>query len=144
MQKVIDGSKAKEDRPMFSLHENSQEILQDFVGLQEEKFIIYFMDKKYRKITKLDFEQGSIYKVSLDVPEIANAIALHKPRFAIIAHNHPSGSALPSSGDLKTTKKVFDTLESIGVALADHYIITDDDYVSLGESGIAGNIFCYD
>ena len=140
MQKVIDGSKAKEDRPMFSLHENSQEILQDFVGLQGEKFIIYFMDKKYRKITKLDFEQGSIYKVSLDVPEIANAIALHKPRFAMIAHNHPSGSLLPSPNDDRATQRIHLICAMHNVELVDHVIVAKGKIFSYYHDGNLGEI----
>jgi DNA repair protein RadC len=123
MQRVIEGSKEKGDKPMFSLHNNRQEILNDFNGLLEEKFIIYFMDKKFRKITKLDFEQGSLYQVSLDVPELAKAIAIHKPKFALIAHNHPSGSLLPSINDDLATKRVHLICAMHNVDLVDHVIV---------------------
>ena len=62
----------------------------------------------------------------------------------LIAHNHPSGTALPSGSDLDTTIVLKSTLATVGVELIDHFIITDDDYVSLRESRLAGNIFYYE
>ena len=60
------------------------------------------------------------------------------------ANNHPSGTALPSGSDLDTTIVLKSTLATVGVELIDHFIITDDDYVSLRESRLAGNIFYYE
>lgn len=53
---------------------------------------------------------------------------------AVIAHNHPSGIALPSKDDLLATVSVRDALALIGVKLIDHIIVADDDYVSLRQS----------
>ena len=53
---------------------------------------------------------------------------------AVIAHNHPSGIALPSKEDLIATASVRDALALIGVKLIDHIIVADDDYVSLRQS----------
>ncbi len=53
-----------------------------------------------------------------------------------LAHNHPSGIALPSANDYDSSKTIASILDSIGVALIDHIIVTDDDYVSLRESGV--------
>ena len=54
---------------------------------------------------------------------------------AVLAHNHVSGIALPSREDETTTKTVKDALESIGVYLADHIIVSDGDFVSMADSG---------
>ncbi|EKC69167.1 DNA repair protein, partial [human gut metagenome] len=49
-----------------------------------------------------------------------------------------------SGSDLDTTIVLKSTLATVGVELIDHFIITDDDYVSLRESRLAGNIFYYE
>ena len=54
----------------------------------------------------------------------------------VLAHNHPSGVALPSPADNATTLSVFDALRTVGVALADHIIVADDDFVSLRHNGL--------
>ena len=72
-------------------------------------------------------------------------LALRKnAKTAFLGHNHPSGTALPSPGDLEATELLKDTLDAIGVNLVDHFIVTSEDYVSLRESGMAGKIFYYD
>ena len=53
-----------------------------------------------------------------------------------LAHNHPSGVALPSHEDTIATRQVREALEPLGVQLVDHIIVADDDYVSLREAGL--------
>ena len=53
----------------------------------------------------------------------------------VLAHNHPSGIALPSQEDYHTTDRAKAALETIGVQLLDHIIVADGDLVSMAESG---------
>ena len=52
----------------------------------------------------------------------------------LLAHNHPSGVALPSNADSQTTLQIRRALADIGVELVDHIIVADDDFVSLRDS----------
>ena len=58
----------------------------------------------------------------------------------VLAHNHVSGLALPSPEDRATTLHLRDVLSRVGVELADHIIFTDDDAVSLRDSGFFSSI----
>jgi DNA repair protein RadC len=49
----------------------------------------------------------------------------------IMVHNHPSGVAAPSRHDLETTSEIKSMFRELGIVLADHIIITEDDYLSL-------------
>ena len=53
----------------------------------------------------------------------------------ILAHNHPSGVALPSSEDYATTDRVKQALATVGIPLTDHIIVADQDFVSFADSG---------
>ena len=53
----------------------------------------------------------------------------------VLAHNHPSGVALPSGEDKASTEIVREALDNMGVRLVDHFIIADNDYISMAESG---------
>ena len=55
---------------------------------------------------------------------------------AFIAHNHPSGVALPSVDDIRTTEELHDALALVGVDLLDHFIVADGECVSLAQSGL--------
>ena len=65
---------------------------------------------------------------------IENAI-LSQASMVALAHNHPSGVALPSQDDFVTTERVRDALAAVGVVLVDHIIVADDDFVSMADSG---------
>ncbi len=53
----------------------------------------------------------------------------------VLAHNHPSGVALPSREDFVATSQVAEALAAIGVQLVDHIIVADQDFVSMAENG---------
>ena len=53
----------------------------------------------------------------------------------ILAHNHPSGVAVPSREDERTTRRLQGALDAVGIEFVDHIIVADDDFVSMADSG---------
>ena len=76
-----------------------------------------------------DTEQAGAYFLDLFFGE-------REEKLVLLSHNHPSGVALPSPADNATTLSVFDALRTVGVELADHIIVADDDFVSLRHNGL--------
>ena len=113
-----------------------------FIGRTNEAVALMLGDAKGKMIYFGIISKGSLNSTEMPVRKIVDLSLRHNAKIAYIAHNHPSGSALPSSADISTTKTISETLLSVGVHLIDHFIVTDDDYVSLRESGISGKIFC--
>ena len=54
----------------------------------------------------------------------------------VLAHNHPSGVALPSQEDIATTRLIRDALRTMNIQLVDHIVVADGDYVSMAASGL--------
>lgn len=54
----------------------------------------------------------------------------------ILAHNHPAGTLEPSIADLKTTAHVKIGLQTLGIELVDHIIITATGHFSLKDDGL--------
>jgi DNA repair protein RadC len=54
----------------------------------------------------------------------------------ILAHNHPSGMAIPSQADYRATVRIQEVLGQVGVGLYDHYIVADHEVVSMRDSGL--------
>ena len=52
----------------------------------------------------------------------------------VLAHNHPSGLAVPSAEDIQTTRQIAQALRAVEIALAHHIVVADDDYVSIAMS----------
>ena len=76
-----------------------------FKNLRDEKLLLVLLNKNYKIITKIEYTDNNSESVTADIPEMAKAVAIHKPTYAIIAHNHPSGNAVPSKSDDLTIKK---------------------------------------
>ena len=60
---------------------------------------------------------------------------LNRPTL-VLAHNHPSGVALPSGEDIQTTRRIAMALSAVEITLADHIVVADEDYVSMAQSGV--------
>ena len=80
------------------------------------------------------------YSADVDLRKLLSLGMKFKSSSAILAHNHPSGVALPSQDDLQTTRVIAKALASVGVHLIDHIIVADGDYVSLADSGILADL----
>ena len=73
--------------------------------------------------------------VALDIRKLVENALLTSASAVILAHNHPSGVALPSSEDYATTDRAKQALATVGIPLTDHIIVADQDFVSFADSG---------
>lgn len=131
---VVDINK-KPKKTLFSLQKVKEMAIEYFLGELEEKFIFILLDKKYKEITRIEFTDNNAQKVTAKIPEIAKVLALHKPSYTIIAHNHPSGNVSPSNADDITTKKIKLLCDVHGAVLVDHVIVYKEQVYSYYESG---------
>ena len=53
----------------------------------------------------------------------------------ILAHNHPSGLAIPSGDDVQTTRRLAMALDAVGIELVDHVVVAEQEFVSMAQSG---------
>lgn len=106
-----------------------------FKGKTTEHFFLVLLDKNKRLITRIKFEDNNKSKVSADIPDISNALSMHKPAYAIIMHNHPSGVTTPSPQDDLATKKINLLCEIVGTNLIDHLIYTEEKIYSYTRDG---------
>ena len=59
----------------------------------------------------------------------------HNAAAIIIAHNHPSGIAEPSTADRQITTKLRDALGLVDIRLLDHFVVGDGEMASFAERG---------
>ncbi len=128
-----------------SLHDTGNEVdletlgewmKQKFIGRTAEAVVLLLVDAKGCMIYFDVVSKGSITSTEMPIRKIVELAIRHNCKTAFVAHNHPSGNILPSQGDLKVTKLLYDTLMGVGVRLVDHYIVGGSRYLSLRESGL--------
>lgn len=104
------------------------------------------LDGKGKQKALYKIGEGDLGSVGLNIRQIVENTLRSKAAMVVLAHNHPSGIALPSHEDRVATRMVQDALNTIGVPLADHVIVADNDYVSMAESGFlnpGGSYACF-
>lgn len=107
---------------------------------REEVLTLILLDNNKKEKTRLCFRDQETYKVRFNISEITNAFAIHKPKFVILAHNHPSLSCRPSETDDLTTAKISLLCELQGIVLLDHLIIAGNNTYSYAQDGALKNI----
>ena len=78
--------------------------------------------------------QGTLDRSWVHPREIFRWAVVYGCASIIVAHNHPSGLAVPSAEDIQTTRQIAQALRAVEIALADHIVVADDDYVSIAMS----------
>lgn len=132
IKRIKNSERSKQSLGTF---ESAKNFLIDYFRDERYEILLFVLLDKNRKIvTKIEYTDVRRTSVSADMPEIANAIALHKPMFAIMAHNHPGGSPVPSEDDDLTTKKVNVLCQMHGVNLLDHVIVAGERLYSYYQS----------
>ncbi len=122
------GTEEIENYYSFSVYKDS--LINYFKGLEVEQFLIILLNKKYKALNKLRFVDHKRSEVSASIPEIAQAFAINKPTYAIIAHNHLSEDLTPSKEDDFATGKLNILCSVHGVTLLDHVIVGKNDALS--------------
>jgi len=129
-------SKASEIRFISNSTDAGKYMLPRFMNEQDEVVYMMCLDSKRSVICCLEMGRGVVNAVDTNIRRIVETALKYKACSVIIAHNHPSGIALPSREDDYFTNRLFKALETIGIRLEDHLIIVGDDFVSLADSGV--------
>ena len=124
-----------EDQVLNSSERAGAYLLECFDGESREVIYQLCLDRKGKLRACKRLGEGSVASADLDVRRLVENAILTGASAVILAHNHPSGVALPSDGDYTATMRVRAALNAIGIELADHIIVADGDFVSMADSG---------
>lgn len=105
-------------------------------GPRNEMVYLVCMDAKYKVLGCHKLGEGTVNAADITPRRVVELALAHNASAVLLAHNHVSGLALPSNADLLTTETLARVLREVGVELADHLIFTEDDMVSLKDSGL--------
>lgn len=127
---------ARKGKPMRDTESCGQYMLPYFFGRQVETVFLLCLNANCNVISCKEIGEGGINSAVISARRIVETALAEKASTVVLAHNHPSGVALPSHEDVVTTLRVAAALSAVDVTLFDHLIIADDDFVSLAQSGL--------
>ena len=100
-----------------------------------ETFMAVFLGSKNEFIASEVLFVGSIDRAYVDLRVVVTRALSHQAASIVVAHNHPSGSLIPSASDVETTRKLARCLKLVDIALADHLIVASGRCESLRNLG---------
>ena len=128
-------SDATAQRPLTDVEAVGAYLLERYAGETHEVVYELCLDQKGKLLACKRLSEGSASSAALDIRKVVENAILTSASAVILAHNHPSGIALPSDDDCAATTQAARALQTIGVTLADHIVVADDDFVSMAQSG---------
>ena len=106
-----------------------------FFGARNEKSFLACFDSKGKLLGVRPLSEGTPNANEISLRKITTEALALNATVVVLAHNHPSGVAVPSSSDEAATRQVAEALRTIGVRLVDHIVVADRDFVSMADSG---------
>ena len=128
-------SDAEQETVLSSVERVGAYLLERFAGEKNEVVYQLCLDRKGKLLACKKLGEGGVASADLDIRRLVENALLTGASSVVLAHNHPSGVALPSRDDYAATDRAKTALAVVGVALADHIIVADGDFVSMSDSG---------
>src|SRR3989344_313595 len=113
---------------------DTYEYLSDMRNLPKEHFRGLYLNSHNRIIHDEVISIGTINTNIVHPREVFRPGIEYSATAVVLAHNHPSGSTLPSAQDIEITDQLIKAGKIIGINILDHIIITKDNFISIKAS----------
>ncbi len=105
------------------------------IELQEE-FKVLLLNRSNQVLGIYSLSKGGVAGTVVDAKLVFSVALKCNASSFIIAHNHPSGSLIPSKADKVITNKLKKASKYLDLVLLDHLIITKDSCFSFADNGL--------
>lgn len=108
------------------------QIVKDLGEETHEWLLVLYVTEDLRLISAETVGQGGIATVEVPVGRIIHRGLVLGASAFFLAHNHPSGDPTPSLADIKTTARIVDTAEAMGLPLLQHVVVAGNEIKTVG------------
>ena len=133
---AVNRASLKKDLIMNTVADCGNYLINFFYNRRNESVYLLCLDAKRKVLCCKEVGEGSVNSAAVSVRRIVEVALGANATTVVLAHNPPSGVALPSGDDVQTTRRVAAALNAVEIDLADHIIVADDDFISLVQSGL--------
>lgn len=106
-------------------------------SLAHEVFFALWLDAQNRLLLTEELFRGTLTQTSVYPREVVKKALANNAGAVILAHNHPSGLAEPSSADITLTATLKQALGLIDVKVLDHFVVVSGGApLSFAERGL--------
>ena len=126
----------KSEEPVFlnTIQECGEYLVSHFMGMRNEAVYLLCLDAKCKALCCLKLAEGDVNSANVPLRRVVEVALGTNATSVILAHNHPSGMAVPSLEDVRTTERIAGALGAMDIALVDHIVVADKDFTSFVHS----------
>ena len=106
-----------------------------YIGCKSETAYLLCLDARCALKRAVKLGEGSFVSVAVDMQRLVGEALRIGTQNAILLHNHPAGSLLPSREDVELTQKVLNALSLVNITLLDHIIVSERGFYSFVKNG---------
>ncbi len=101
-----------------------------------EQFRALFLDRSNVLLADEMQSEGTIDHTPVYPREVVKRALILDASAVLLVHNHPSNRPNPSKGDIEMTNSIKNALDSVGMILHDHVIVTKSGHTSFRMMGL--------
>lgn len=126
----------KKGQPKFinSVDDYGKLLSKCLMGRRNEMVYLLCVDAKCKLISCREVGEGSVNSAAVPIRRIVEMALADNATSVVIAHNHPSGFAIPSEEDVRTTYRLAMALSTVDIRLVDHIVVADEEFISMVQS----------
>ena len=126
----------KKDEILNSVEKSGQYFMKLLRDEHREVIYMACLDQKGKVLRCCRLVEGDVNMAPLSVRQAVEQALVANAAMVQLAHNHPSGIALPSEEDIYVTRMIKEVLSPLNIRLIDHIVVADGDFVSMRDSGM--------
>ncbi len=131
VSKLLTKSKNKEVKVLREYEESKEYVKNSLSELTNERVLAITLNNSCEIISCHTVSNGTVNCSAVEPKKIVEFAIKDNASYVILAHNHPSGSYMPSQNDVEFTKFISSTLKAINITLKDHIIVGDNGALSM-------------
>lgn len=116
---------------LSSMEKIGEYLVNKYVGINVETVFLLLLDNKFNLIECVKIHEGSVNSSAITLRRLIETALFKRASMAVLAHNHPSGVALPSSDDLFTTREIKRAFDLMEIKLLAHIIVAGNSYLDI-------------
>ena len=116
---------------LSSIEDIGKYLVARYLGVTEETVLLLLLDNKFGLIDCVKVHEGSVNSSAITMRKLIETALFKRASMVVLAHNHPSGVALPSSDDLFTTQQVKRALDLVEIGMLAHIIVACDTFTNI-------------
>ncbi|MBO4868238.1 MAG: DNA repair protein RadC [Clostridia bacterium] len=106
-------------------------LVKQYVGVTSERVLMLMLDNGRSLISCEKLHEGSVSSAAVSIRMMAELALKRRAAAIVLAHNHPSGIAVPSPDDIMVTREFKNAMITLEIEFIDHFIIADNRYCTI-------------